>query len=317
MPSEIIGNSHTRNFEKNECAWNRTSVVRILKNLTYLGCAVNRRMKKINYKSKKEISVPKEDWIIVENTHEPIIDKETFDIVQKHIESRTNTRVKKYDWLLNGIIICEECQKKLSILGRKLKKSDKRTFYLRCNTYSSNIALNMCTPHTNNLQKTTDLIIETIKNRCKQYLEDEKYKDIAQKTNLQYSQNTYIQKEISCLNKKIALIDKKINSLYEDKLEGIINVEDFKRIYGQINKEKDNLKLKIETLKKEQTKKGKNVDLNKIVKEFLKMKEITRSMLVQLVDKITISEKKEINIYYKFNVLNEKNNDNNLLKFVS
>ena len=61
------------------------------------------------------MTIPKEERIIVENMHEPLIDKETFDIVQDMIKSRTSTRVKSYDWLLKGILTCKECGKKLII----------------------------------------------------------------------------------------------------------------------------------------------------------------------------------------------------------
>ena len=59
--------------------------------------------------------MPKEDRVIVKNMHTPIIDEETFNIVQEQIASRTSTRVKSYDWLLKGIVCCKECGKKLSI----------------------------------------------------------------------------------------------------------------------------------------------------------------------------------------------------------
>ena len=65
------------------------------------------------------MTIPKEERIIVENMHEPLIDKETFNIVQDMIKSRTSTRVKSYDWLLKGLLTCKECGKKLSIVPQK------------------------------------------------------------------------------------------------------------------------------------------------------------------------------------------------------
>ena len=96
VPSEIVGNTHTRKDE-NTIGWNRNTVKRILQNVTYLGWVSNGNTKKINYKSKKTIVMPKEDRIIVKNMHTPIIDEETFNIVQDMIKSRTSTRVKTYD----------------------------------------------------------------------------------------------------------------------------------------------------------------------------------------------------------------------------
>ena len=65
------------------------------------------------------MTMPKEDRIIVEEMHQAIVDKETFDIVQDLIKSRTSVRTKTYDWLLKGLITCKECGKKLSVVPQK------------------------------------------------------------------------------------------------------------------------------------------------------------------------------------------------------
>ncbi len=99
----IVGNGHTRK-DGIKRGWNRNTVKRILQNVTYLGWVSNGNTKKINYKSKKTMIMPKEDRIIVKNMHTTIIDEETFNIVQDMIKSRTSTRVKSYDWLLKGLV---------------------------------------------------------------------------------------------------------------------------------------------------------------------------------------------------------------------
>ena len=77
LPSEICGNTHTRN-QAIRRGWNRNTVNRILQNVTYLGWVSNGNTKKINYKSKKMMIMPKENRIVVKNMHTPIIDLETF-----------------------------------------------------------------------------------------------------------------------------------------------------------------------------------------------------------------------------------------------
>ena len=135
VPSEICGNGHTRK-DGIKRGWNRNTVKKILQNVTYLGWVSNGNTKKVNYKSKKTLIMPKEDRIIVKGMHTPIVDEETFNIVQDMIKSRTATRVKSYDWLLKGLVCCKECGKKLSLVPQK--HPNKTTFYLRCNTYASN-----------------------------------------------------------------------------------------------------------------------------------------------------------------------------------
>lgn len=304
LPSEVVGNSHTRNQSEIKRGWNRNTVIKILKNETYLGYVRNGTIKKINYKSKKMILVPHEDWIIKKGMHEPIIDEETFRIVQEQIKTRTRTRVKKYDWLLKGIIQCKECGKKLSILASK-QKSGNIIFYLRCNTYATATHLKLCTSHNNNLEKVTNAVLDTVKERCKNFLDENKYINIASNTkNNLLCRKNMLKSEILSLEKKLNDINNKIDKLYDDKCSSILSEEDFVRIYQRSNEQKMILTQKINDLKEAEEKETDGIDIYKIVSNFVNQKEITREMLVSLVDKIELSEDKEITIYYKFNALN-------------
>jgi DNA invertase Pin-like site-specific DNA recombinase len=314
VPSEIVGNGHTRK-DGIKRGWNRNTVKRILQNVTYLGWVSNGNTKKINYKSKKTMIMPKEDRIIVQGMHTPIIDEETFNIVQDMIKSRTSTRVKSYDWLLKGLVCCKECGKKLSLVPQK--HPNKTTFYLRCNTYASNTQLGLCTPHSNNLEKVTNFVIEQIKKRCREFLDEEKYTKIANTSKDKIIKDRFnVKNEILILEKKVKDINKKIDKLFEDKYKGLFEDEDFTRIYSmQIQSRKD-AEERMKQLKELEEKEDSSVDINKLVKDFVNMEEITRTMLVSLVDKIEISENKEITIYYKFNILNMRKEENENLENV-
>ena len=303
VPSEVVGNVHTRKDEVKR-GWNRNTVKKILQNVTYLGWVSNGNVKKINYKSDKIIIMPKEERIIVKNMHTPIIDEETFNIVQDMIKSRTSTRVKNYDWLLKGLICCKECGKKLSLVPQK--KKTKTTLYLRCNTYACNTALHLCTPHCNNLEKVNNFVIEQIKARCKQFLLDESnYMTIANNQKDKILNGKFNAKnEILILEKKVKDINKRIDKLYEDKYSGLLNDEDFSRIYTKQSEARKQSEERIEQLKNMKDKENSSINIEKLVKNFINMEEITKTMLVSLVDKIEISEDKEITIYYKFNSLN-------------
>ena len=310
VPSEIVGNGHTRK-DGIKRGWNRNTVKRILQNVTYLGWVSNGNTKKINYKSKKTMIMPKEDRIIVKDMHTPIIDEETFNIVQDMIKSRTGVRTKSYDWLLKGLVCCKECGKKLSLVPQKHPK--KTTFYLRCNTYASNTQLGLCTPHSNNLEKVTDFVIEQIKKRCREFLNEEKYTKIANLSKDKIIKDRFnVKNEILILEKKIKDTNKRIDKLYEDKYNGLFEDEDFTRLYSKQIENRKQAEERIKQLQELEEKEDSSIDINKLVSDFVNMKEITRTMLVSLVDKIEISENKEITIYYKFNILNMGNEDNKL-----
>lgn len=244
--------------------------------------------------------------------HEPLIDKETFDVVQQIIDSRLHTRVNKVDFLLKGLLECAECGKKLSVLVQK-QKSGNKIKYLRCNTYASMTRLKLCTPHSNNCEKLTNKVLETIQARLQQYQKEEEYfllaKDIKDRTAFK---KNMIQNQIVLLTNKIEQQNYKIDQIYDDKLNGVISTEDFERMYKNIINKKQEFMDSIEELKKHKDDTAKEVDLKKIVDKFINGEEITREMLVTLIDKITVSESKEIKIYYKFSLLNEdyKSKDN-------
>ena len=97
---EILNPSsyHRTKYKKKQSSkWNQITILAMLKNQVYIGNTVQNKRRKVSYKSKKVIDTPKDNWIVVENTHEPIIDKQTFEKVQLMIEAKihqnTQTRI--------------------------------------------------------------------------------------------------------------------------------------------------------------------------------------------------------------------------------
>ena len=249
------------------------------------------------------MTMPMEERTIVKGKHTPLIDEETFNIVQDMIKSRTSTRVKSYDWLLKGLLTCKECGKKLSTVPQK--HPNKTTFYVRCNTYACNTHLHLCTPHSNNLEKLTNYVLEQVKARCREFLDENKYMNVANSSkDTILKDRLNFKNEILVSEKKLKDIDKIIDKLYEDKCKGLFQDEDFTRLYSKQTEMRKDINDRIKCLQKQIENEDSSVDINKLVKDFVELKEITRTMLVSLVDRIEVSEDKEITIYYKFNILN-------------
>lgn len=95
---------------KSTFEWNATTVCDILKNEVYIGNTVQNKVSVVSYKVKKLRKVEKEKYIRVANTHEPIIDKDIFEIVQIIHKERAKKVVKRYDYLLRGLIYCKHCR---------------------------------------------------------------------------------------------------------------------------------------------------------------------------------------------------------------
>ena len=121
---------HNTKITKVSSHWSDTRIREILLNEVYIGNMVQGRVKKINYKSKKTLRLPKNQWKVVKNTHEPIIDKGIFLKAQEMIETRKQTRVKNHDYLLKGIVYCHECGKKLGCTQKILKERKSLLFQM-------------------------------------------------------------------------------------------------------------------------------------------------------------------------------------------
>ena len=181
--------------------------------------------------------------------------------------------------------------------------------YLRCNTYAAMTRLKLCTPHSNNCEKLTNIVIDTVKERIKKYLDEEKFYELANniKDKTAYKRNL-LNNQINGFLNKISQMEKKIDLLYEDKINGTIGEDDFQRMYVNTLQKKEELKKSIEELEKDKEEASREIDLKKIVNNFTEMKEVNRELLVSLIDRITVTEDKKIKIYYKFSILNESNN---------
>ena len=293
-PSQISG---TR---RNVCTiWKPSSIKHILKNEVYIGNMVQEKCKRINYKLKKRIKNNKSEWIRVENTHEPIIDKEKFYVVQDILKSKSKTRVKSRNLLLKGLVVCSDCGKKMGITTHS---SD--TVYMRCHTYAILPKQRLCTPHNINYQKLENAVVKEIQNICQQYLDRKKMKQIIDTEYEEQEKSQEISKQKNQLTKTIEVLDFQIEKLYEDKLNGIINNNDFSRMYDKKVKEREESQNKLKELNEIKFEKQ-TIDYEKVMNEFLEKDNITAYMLNSLIEKIEVDNNKQATIYYKFSDLNK------------
>ena len=102
-----------------ECFWNASTVSMLLQKQEYVGDTVNFRTKKLSYKSKKIVRNDKSDYAIFLNTHEPIIEREQFEIVQRLMNSRKKVRAESKPDPLRGLIVCADCGSNMYIVRRK------------------------------------------------------------------------------------------------------------------------------------------------------------------------------------------------------
>ena len=282
--------------------WCPRTIEEMLTNETYIGNMTQGRRKKLNYKSKKEIRTPKEEWIIIENTHEAIIDKKIFDTVGELLKKNKNKPTGNNIMLLSGFMKCRECNHKIGIN----KSSDGKRYYTHCSYYTAHSKYGLCTPHSLNYKKLENLVLEEIRKLCKEYVDSTTFKERIEEARKKNDIKIKKQVEISILEKKIRTNNSYIDKVYEDKLNGNIDIEMFNRLTIKYKdeilswkKRIDSIEKEISTLDKVDTDKERKDILEK-TNEYLALEKPTRALLVNLIDKILISEDKTIEIHYKF-----------------
>lgn len=285
--------------------WTAETIKDILSNPTYIGNMAQRRNEKISYKLKKFRKVPRKDWIIVENTHEPIIDKETFQTVQELIKQKAyGTTQNKTEHLLSGLLVCGDCGKSLTF--RRDNKRANKDFITLCSDYSR---FHKCTRHAVLEEELNNLVISDLRATARKILKNKsksKFLEKIQKPTFKIDNN--ITKLINEKEKRKNEIVALRKSLYEDWKKGNIIKDDFDAMYEDYNKEKEQLNNEIEKLQvKISTQKQEmpNTNFDKLLDELANLKVIPKTILIKLIDKVEVFEDKpnrtkSVKIHYKF-----------------
>ena len=277
--------------------WVDTTVKAILTNPIYVGDTVQGKTKKINYKHKKTVKNKPKDFIIVENTHEAIIDRETFHYVQTLLPKNVKRPEKKRFYLLDGLLYCGDCKHRITI--RYQNKTGRS--YTTCDYYRTYSKYHVCTTHTNNYEVLESVILNNIKDVCKKYFDKNKIKDSI--GNMEFEDNALkIKNQMERLERTNHKLITHLDKTYMDRLKGIIDEEQYIRVSENMKMEIDNNKKNIEHLKKKQINSNQidNKQIEKYINEFLSLANPTRELIINLIEKIYIYQDKTIDIIFTF-----------------
>ncbi len=207
--------------------WSSERISEMLQNETYIGSTVQGRIKKLNYKSKKRIRQPKEDWIVVENTHAAIIDRETFAAVQQLLAGRRHTRSRTHDHLLKGLIFCHACGCPLSVICRKNAAGEDVLYYV-CRTYQRFPKAGVCTSHCIGEKRVREAVLDAIWKRCASYLREEFLLPIARAYAAEAAERPLPVQQ--SMKKELNLLKHRLDQMYLDKVDGLLSPEDYRRL---------------------------------------------------------------------------------------
>ena len=282
--------------------WEQRSVTYILENLEYTGCTVNFKSYKKSYKSKRRIDVPREDWAVFENTQEAIIDKQTFDTVQKIRENKRRPTDMGEMSPLSGMIYCADCGKKMYLCRCTTMKQAE---YFNCSSYRKQ-KKRTCTSHQITVKAVTAIIQDDLRRTIhfarkhnEAFLQALRNNAEA-KTKQELKEN---QREIETSEERIGKLDKIIESLYEDKVAGKISEERYLKMSDTYETEQATLKSRVKLLKTEiekaKAQDDKILDFMLLIHKYSDFEEITPEILRSFIDKVIVHEKAKVNGHYR------------------
>ena len=324
--------SASSNVESLPYYWTRETLSAILGREEYLGHTVNLRTRTKSYKDKRKVDNPKEDWLIFKNTHEAIIDQETFDIVRKmRNHKRSNQRYKNragHENLFAGLVFCGTCGRKHYFCPQE--KNGLNHDHYKCSGYRKPI--NGCkNPHY--IQKSA--LIEIVSDKLRQtiqkiYFDKEVFlKKLEQQSQAQFSKDSKRQQlQLQKDEHRSKEIDTIIQKLYEDNLLGKISDERFVKLSQSYEEEQKQLQTSISDLTEKLAKQQEDsLNISKFmarISKYTKLPELTVEIVNELIDKIVIQKPTgtkrnriiQVDIYYNFigKLNNEKSEPNDLAR---
>lgn len=297
--------------------WTSATICKMLRNVVYLGHMAQGKSGKISFKSKAVIGKPPEDWIVIENTHEPLVSQETYNLVRQRTQSRTYRSTGDFQNMFSGIAKCMDCGRNMSATGSMNQGTPYR---LACGGYKL-YGKKECTNHFVDYQTLYDIVLQQLrKHIC---LDEGERLELVEQLTDEKSAPKEVQtdkKVIAALERRKKELDEIIRHLYEDNLSAKISDERFEKMLANYEQEQQQADEKINELRACLLNKDEQEELTqKIYKYFSQrlyecenMSQLPPQLLYHLIDHIEIGQgyyektaagrikHQEIKIHYRF-----------------
>ena len=281
------------NRPREEIKWTTNAIKTILTNELYLGHLIQGKRTTVSYKNHKIKHKDKSEWIKIENTHEAIIDEETFNKVQVAMKERTKPmKATGVVHIFSGKVFCLECKhymrKKNSSKHEYLVCSNNRDGYDDCINKSS-IRYDLL----------AELVLEAINKKIKKFYDEEELNNLdSKKKETRFSSKIKsLEKQRADVEKEVAKTRNYLKSLYEDKVNGVITTEQFKDLIADYNKNEDKYSNQINSINNEiayyKMKEESSKNNKKIFSKYQELKELNRVIVDEFIDKIYIGKLNE------------------------
>ncbi len=301
-------------YWRKEFDWHVTSIRAILNNEVYLGKLVYGKQRNKSMKSKEKVRNPKEDWIVVENCHEPIITQELWDTVHKILNAKHRPAKAGEVQMFAGLLYCSDCGHCLTYSQKQRKDGGYHGAY-SCWMYKTH-GKEYCASHYITFDTIYELVLIDIQRNLFQYRKNtDKFKSILSRKYQSDSQKQaeQITLEYEQKQKRCEELDKIISRLYEDNVLGRIGDERYESMSQsyeleqvEIKKALPILKSKIDELKRQSDCADNFIN---VIKKYTIIDKLDAAILNELIDKIVVHHKEQaedgrtfqqIEIYYRF-----------------
>ena len=272
---------------KNSTLWKYFAIADMLENEIYIGNMVQGKYGSVSYKTKQNKPRPKDTWYRVENTHEPIIDRELWDRVQARIAQRA----KPFDVGTVGLfarkVRCANC-------GYTMRSSKNRgKHYLQCS--NRHVAKNACIGAFISVDNLEKIVIEELNRLSAAYLDqDELERGLEFSHNLQ-AQKARLQEDIASYEKRMAEFSKGLREMYMDKVRGLVSETDYIEMSRELSADRERLERLIadgqQQLNELDARISAGDDRKALIERYTNPEHLTREMVEALIDYIVVGKR--------------------------
>ena len=292
--------------------WSESTIARMLERKEYVGHTENKKTYVLSYKNKKRIKNDESDRLLFLNTHEPIVDSQAFEIVQKIRQNRRRPTKMGEQPMFSGLVHCYDCGSHHYLF--RGTTVDPSQFSYNCGTYRSK-ARHKCTPHGIRVVVLEQLVMEHINMVTSYVAENEKAfaESLMKKSqSAKKSEVASKKRDYDKAKRRISELDKLFTQLYEDRTLGSLSEERFAKMTANYEQEQSTLIAFITAYEKEQSETAETFSgidkFLKIARKYLHLQELNGTILRELVERIVVHEKvkgngkttQQIDIHYNF-----------------
>ena len=285
---------------KEESVWSAGMVLRILKNPVYIGTLEQGRVTTPSYKVQRVIQKPREEWAVVENAHEPIIDRFDFETVQKilALDTRTSPGGEKVE-IFSGLLFCGECGG--SLLRKTVPSGRKKYIYYICSTHK-----NDKTCYSYNLRDIVldEIVLESLKRHIQEVIDLSDLLDMTETARLKQAGMQKLQARLAKKQKEIERYQTLLRSLYESLTDGIIDRQEYEELKKTYARRRAEAEGQAEALQEQMSRDLEDHLLGREWMEQFKkhanITELDRRIVVSLIERILVYHDRRIEIVYRF-----------------